>query len=318
MHTAPTIHFDEFTHHTIHTAEADGCNVTERLHPDFGSWNEKFIDLGHIRVYEHRADLKQRVNVLFENTAVEKFVHHCMCVEGELAANFLDYDVKAKLSPRSFHNLFLPGEEYYLGMGSQFLNVHVEIARDYYINLLGDSELWSETLREKLLNNGVFYPGEFKLSLPMLQTIHAIFNSSLSGSLKKLLIEAKVHELVVLQLHGSVATTEAKRKANENGELFHTIQQHLDNTFLEEHSLKSIARHFGINEFNLKKGFRENFNTTVFDYILSKRLEHSQQLLQDTNQSITEIGTTVGYKYPNHFSAAFKKKFGFNPSEFRN
>ena len=100
-------------------------------------------------------------------------------------------------------------------------------------------------------------------------------------------------------------------------ELFLSIQHYLDNTFLEEHSLKNIARHFGINEFLLKKGFRENIGTTVFDYLLSKRLEYSLQLLQSTDQSIADISVTIGYKYPNHFSSAFKKRFGVNPTDWR-
>lgn len=317
MKLAPTIHFNEFDHYKTMAEEVNGFQTVERMHPEFGSWQEKFLDLGHIKVYEHRADLKQNVNVHFDNSGLEKYVHHCMSVEGELAANFRDYNLTASLSPRSFHHLYLSGDEYHLGMGAQFLNVHIEVARDYYLNLLGDSEAWSVKMRQQILNNSLFYPGEFKLSLPMMQTIHSIFNSSMSGSLKKVLIEAKVLELVAMQLYSSMGRDEIHKSTCQKKELFFAIQHYLDDTFLEEHSLKNIARHFGINEFILKKGFKENAGTTVFDYILSKRLEYSLQLLQSTDQTITDIGFTIGYKYPNHFSSAFKKKFGINPTECR-
>lgn len=317
MKAVPTIHFDEFSHHTIAAGHVNGFQTAERVHPDFGRWNEKFLDLGHIRVYEHQADLKQKVNVLFEDSGLDKYVHHCMSIEGELGATFLDHQLTAQLSPRSFHNLFLPGNEYYLGMGTQFLNVHIEVAIDYYLNLLSDSEVWSARMKQQILNNAVIYPGEFKLSAPMMQTIHTLFNSSMSGSLKKLLIEAKVLELVAMQLHSSMRTNANMDKHVQNRDLFEAVQQHLDETFLHDHSLKGIARQFGINEFYLKKGFKENTGTTVFDYLLSKRLEHGLLLLQTTDQTIAEIASTIGYKYPNHFSSAFKKKFESNPTDWR-
>lgn len=317
MKSAPVIHFDEFSHYTTRVCEINGFRTVDRLHPDFGMWKEKFLDLGYIKIFEHRADLKQKVNVLFENSGLDKYVHHCMSIEGELGATFLDHDLTANLTSRSFHNLFLPGDEYYLGMGTQFLNVHIEVAREYYVNLLSDSELWSAEMKQRILNNTVLYPGEFKLSQPMMQTIHAIFNSSMSGSLKKLLIEAKVLELVAMQLHSSVAKRETPEKKIQQEDLFWSIQKYLDENFLLDHSLKGIARHFGINEFILKKGFKETIGTTVFDYLLSRRLAHGLQLLQTTNKSITDIGSVIGYKYPNHFSSAFKKKYGGNPSDWR-
>jgi len=100
--------------------------------------------------------------------------------------------------------------------------------------------------------------------------------------------------------------------------MFAEIKNYLDKTYLHEHSLNTIARQFGLNEFSLKKGFKANFNTTVFDYLLTKRMEHAHSLLLNTSQSIQEISSITGYKYSNHFSTAFKKRFGISPVAFRN
>lgn len=315
--SAPAIHFDEFNHYITRSGEDNGFQIFERHHPEFGEWKERFLDLGHLRIYEHRANLKKHVKVFFDDGTVDKYVHHCMSVEGEMAAEFLDHHVNAHLVPQTFHNLFLPGKEYFLGMGTQFVNIHLEVAHDHYVKLLSDTEPWSASLKEKLLNNDIHYPGMFRMSPAMLQTIYTIFQSPLTGSLKKLLIEAKVHELVALQLHQSSLSPQATNKDARSRDLFQAIRAYLDDTFLEEHTLKDISRHFGINEFALKKGFRQHFDTTVFAYLLSKRLEHGQQLLLGTSQSIREIATTIGYKYPNHFSVAFKERFGYNPNALR-
>jgi AraC-like DNA-binding protein len=47
-------------------------------------------------------------------------------------------------------------------------------------------------------------------------------------------------------------------------------------------------------------------------------MEHAFRLLRDDGLLVTEVSRNVGYKNPNHFSTAFKKKFGINPSVFRN
>ncbi len=106
---------------------------------------------------------------------------------------------------------------------------------------------------------------------------------------------------------------------NEKDEmLFREIRNYLDSTFTHTHSLKSLARRFGINEFKLKKVFRTLFNCSVFSYIISKRMEHAQMLIREQRRPINEVASIIGYKNSNHFSTAFKKKFGVVPSSMMN
>jgi len=315
MHSRPTIDFEEFCYYTTQTEEQNGFQTVERQHPEFGFWKESYMNLGHIKVYQHVANLKETVNVLFEDTDAKNHVHHCISVGGEMNAHFVNAGLSAKLSSKKFHQVFVPENEYLLGMGKSFVNVHIEIERTYYAGLLSDSEKWSAEVRRKILENELYYPGEFSLTLPMMRTIQEIFNSPLSGSLKRLLIEAKVHELVALQLNGCIG--ESLESGAKTKDIFVAIRDFIDTTFLQEHSLKSIAREFAINEFALKKGFKEQFNTTVFDYILHKRMEHAQQLLLHSDKTIQQIGREIGYKYTNHFSAAFKSRFGVTPTALR-
>lgn len=314
--TAPAIHFDEFHHYAIVSEKQEGFELEERNHPDFGQWVQRSLDLDHIKIFEHRVKLHQPVNIKFDDGSLGKYVHHCISVDGYLGAHFQEHNLSAVLSSQSYHQVFVPTEEYVLGMDDEFVNVHIEIDRDYYTSLLPDCEHWSATLRKKLLDLEMYYPGEFKLSQQMMHVIYEIFNSPLSGYLKRLLIEAKIHELIALQLNGSEVQSKQPHE-QKSFDQFLEVREYLNKTFLEEHSLKSIARQFGLNEFTLKKGFKSNFNTTVFDYLLSKKLEYARELLQSTTQTVQEIGAATGYKYSNHFSTAFKKKFGVSPSFFR-
>jgi AraC family transcriptional regulator, transcriptional activator of the genes for pyochelin and ferripyochelin receptors len=317
MNPTATIGFDEFNFHTTQKREVNGFNLTERNHPEFGYWRESRFSLDHMTVYQHQTNLVRPVIVKFEKEPTANYVHHCISLDGEIGAHFRDTNISASLMPHRFHQLYVPENEYALSMGQMFTNVHIEIDRAYYINMLCESEAWSAKLRNSLAEQEVFYPGEQVLSQQMIITLQDIFNSPLSGSLKRLLIEAKVQELVALQLNTVFGSTERKKQHPANRELFHSIRDYLSINFLQEHSLKEIARNFAINEFLLKKGFRENFNTTVFDFLLNKRLEYAREQLVHHNFTVQEISTLVGYKYANHFSTAFKKRFGISPASVK-
>ena len=73
---------------------------------------------------------------------------------------------------------------------------------------------------------------------------------------------------------------------------------------------------FGINEFALKNGYKTQFGTTVFDYLIGRRLEHARELLVQPTYSIQQVSAVVGYKHANHFSTAFKNRFGTTPRAF--
>lgn len=317
MKLMPTINFKEFDHYTTHSLEINGFHETTRQHPDFGRWQERSFILKDIRIYEHQASLVKPVNVQYQEADLSKHVHHCISLQGNIGAHFINNDLSANLQQHRYHQLYIPDKSYVLSFDHSLTNVHIEIDKNHYVNLLCDSEQWSNELRKKIFQNEIFYPGEQTLTTGMIHTIHEIFNSPLSGSLKRLLIESKVHELIALQLGSLSDETPFRKQRTSDRDLFHAIHDYLAINFLKEHSLKNITRNFGINEFALKKGFRTNFQTTVFEFLLSKRLEYAHEQLLHTDQSVQEVSSLVGYKYSNHFSSAFKKKYGIPPSSLK-
>lgn len=314
MKSAPSIYFDEFAKHTTFSDDHDNGKLTVLNHPEFGKWESNTIDLKYFKVTEHRTDLNRELNVVVDDDTLMEQVNHCMCVDGSLGAHFGQHNLKAYLNPGSYHYITVQADEYVLAMSKRFHNIHIQVSREYYAQLLADDEAWSAKLKESIYSSDVCYPGEFSLTPGMFKTISDIFSSPLTGSLKKLMTEAKVLELVALQLNTSL-TAEKGKKVNKNKNVLFDVREYLEQSFLEEHSLKSICQMFGINEFVLKNGFREKFETTVFEFILTRRLEHARHLLQEGVLSIQEVSSMVGYKYPNHFSTAFKKKFGVSPGK---
>jgi AraC family transcriptional activator of pyochelin receptor len=79
-----------------------------------------------------------------------------------------------------------------------------------------------------------------------------------------------------------------------------------------------LAVKAGINEFKLKVGFRELFHTSPYQYRLRLCLEKAKTLLEETDDTIDQIASKVGFDSYTGFSTAFKKAYFIAPTEYRN
>lgn len=80
-------------------------------------------------------------------------------------------------------------------------------------------------------------------------------------------------------------------------------------------TIKDLSRKVAINECYLKKGFKEMYGTTIFEYYQNQRMEHAKYLLYEKGLSVTEVSMILGYSSISHFSTAFKKQTGLKPCE---
>ncbi|WP_221394666.1 AraC family transcriptional regulator [Dyadobacter sp. NIV53] len=154
----------------------------------------------------------------------------------------------------------------------------------------------------------------------MISTLFEILNCTYSGYHKSLFVKAKVIELLALQFeqYEQLPVPDiASAPKQEDIEKMHLARQILIDNIETPLSLKDLAHQIGTNEFNLKKYFKEVFGTTVFGYLHETRMEKSrEQLCQDGNK-IAEIAQRMGYKHATHFTAAFKKYYGYLPNKIR-
>ena len=82
--------------------------------------------------------------------------------------------------------------------------------------------------------------------------------------------------------------------------------------------ISKLADRAGINEFKLKLGFRELFQTSPYQYRLHLCLEKAKMLLEETDDTIDQIAAKVGFETYNGFSTAFKKAYQIAPTQYRN
>jgi AraC-like DNA-binding protein len=56
---------------------------------------------------------------------------------------------------------------------------------------------------------------------------------------------------------------------------------------------------------------------TALEYIQLKTMDIAKEKILDASRSLSEIAYEIGFKYPQHFTRAFKKSTGVTPNEYR-
>jgi AraC family transcriptional activator of pyochelin receptor len=153
------------------------------------------------------------------------------------------------------------------------------------------------------------------------EVIYQIINSRYSGDLQKLFLLSKSIELLVLCADSCSQAANSKiqyLKNRTDKEKILAVRDLINERLQCPPNLSEIARIVGLNEYKLKRGFKETFNHTVFGYLIEQRLLLARQHLLDSAKTAAEISIDLGYATPQHFNNAFKKRFGITPALVRN
>lgn len=87
--------------------------------------------------------------------------------------------------------------------------------------------------------------------------------------------------------------------------------------YSENVKIETIAFSCGLNRSYLTRLFKEATGYSLQEYLLTYRMKMAGKLLLETDQSIQDIATSVGYGDSFTFSKAFKRQMGKSPSEYR-
>jgi AraC family transcriptional regulator len=150
--------------------------------------------------------------------------------------------------------------------------------------------------------------------------IEALLNHTYTDTRENIFINAQTQILLLYSMDCMMGEKEevftCKFLANEaDREKITKAREVLLQHIGEPLTIKELSRKVAINECYLKKGFKEMFGTTIFDFYQSQRMEHAKYLLYDKGLSVTEVSMLLGYSSISHFSTAFKKHTGIKPCE---
>jgi AraC-like DNA-binding protein len=83
-------------------------------------------------------------------------------------------------------------------------------------------------------------------------------------------------------------------------------------------SVKYLASQLNFSSSYLSDLLKKETGKTAQEHIHLFVIEKAKNQLLSSNNSISQIGYSLGFEYPQHFSNLFKSKTGLSPSEYRN
>lgn len=95
------------------------------------------------------------------------------------------------------------------------------------------------------------------------------------------------------------------------------IKRYIDVHFRDPISLDRLAEVCGLNKYYLAHAFREYIGMSPINYLNARRVEEAGRLLCSTNDSISQIASTVGFSSQSYFAQVFQKSTGESPGEYR-
>ena len=79
----------------------------------------------------------------------------------------------------------------------------------------------------------------------------------------------------------------------------------------------ALAEHVGMSPSALARRFRKMVGVSPAKFLSEHRLTSARALMRVCELPVHEIAARVGYQSPSSFSAAFRRRFGLNPSDWR-
>lgn len=159
------------------------------------------------------------------------------------------------------------------------------------------------------------------ISWAMQNCIQDILNCSYPEGLKRLFIESKCIELLVLQAEAFEQAITKKPPVTLHStydrDCLYYARDYLIEHIHQPPSVTELAKLCGINEFKLKQGFKGLFDNSIFGYLSDYRLNYAKELLLE-GKPIKSVAFMLGYSSVQHFSNAFRKKFAITPGRLKN
>jgi len=178
-----------------------------------------------------------------------------------------------------------------------------------------------KALQQSLLKNEDWKTAWFPRVTPAMHIVaQQMMQCPLQGATRRLYLQAKVFELLALQLEailkdqGNLAP-QTNLKAQTIEGIYHArdiLTAQLENPPL----LTELAQQVGLSDRTLRRGFRDLFGTTVIGYLTQQRMMQAKDLLQHGDHTVAEVANKVGYAHLGHFATAFRKQFGVSPREW--
>ena len=95
------------------------------------------------------------------------------------------------------------------------------------------------------------------------------------------------------------------------------ILAYLHQHYGEKITLEDVAKEVGLCKSECCRFFRRQMRQSLFDYLLDYRIGRSLPLLRESQATVAEVASQVGFSNPAYFSKVFRGRMKRSPREYR-
>ena len=101
------------------------------------------------------------------------------------------------------------------------------------------------------------------------------------------------------------------------GKLIKDVINYIDMNFHKNITLEMLGKHFFVTPSSLSRAFKKETGIGYQQYITQTRLKTGKELLLQTDMSLTEIASRIGFEDAKYFSNLFRDSEGVTPTQYR-
>ncbi|CAL1517367.1 AraC family transcriptional regulator [Chitinophaga sp. MM2321] len=291
---------------------------------DFGSYQIQEFSFDGIHMVVCNAEVYENIHVATDDVVPPRVMMMFM-EQGEVSTTVQGVANDFRFSSREHNLMFSPHSEESAAVKKQrgIQLFGLSFTRERFLELADHNGQVLDNLANKIAGNknAILADKMNPHITPRMKAVLAeIRQCGFQGGLKKLFLHSKAIELLALQceqIENELLTgTPARNKISAAEiEKLHHARYILLEDLQHPPNLPELSRKAGLNEFKLKSGFKTLFDTTVFGYLSDHRLNLAYELVMAGEKPLAVIADEAGYSSPQHFSNAFRKKFGVSPGK---
>lgn len=103
---------------------------------------------------------------------------------------------------------------------------------------------------------------------------------------------------------------------SEKNKKIKSLVEYINTNYNQEIKIKDLCNLINYSEYHLIRFFKEQTGMTCVEYINNVRMSKASNLLLETDESITEIASKVGFNNASYFNKKFRAKYDETPIKY--
>lgn len=203
------------------------------------------------------------------------------------------------------------------GNGEPMRYIRLFLSKTFYLSLISD-EKWiqSSPFFQNVTAGKYVHFGKnlIPVSQSALQSIGDILDNNYDGVVKKYFTLHRLKDIFLQLFISNVTGKNMPAIQDDMSAKLESAKAYLVTHCTNPPTIKQLSRIVSLNEFKLKTGFKDKFDSTIHDYVTKIRMQRAKKMIID-NQPVNDVSSQLGYKSVSHFITSFKKFYGVTPKQ---